>query len=76
MNTYLLIFVMLAVIGVQLPNTFGYTETDELEAWPKYQGYGYPAAYERYVDYRKRGLRNMRMGKRSAYQPMKSVPTE
>lgn len=30
----------------------------------------------RYPDYHKRGLRNMRMGKRSIYEHMKSIPME
>ncbi|CAH8857867.1 unnamed protein product [Trichobilharzia szidati] len=76
MNTYLLLFVAFAILAVQLPSTLGYSEADELDAFPEYQTYGYPSAYNRFAEYRKRGIRNMRMGKRSEYHPVKAISTE
>nr|CAH8853042.1 unnamed protein product [Trichobilharzia regenti] len=76
MNTYLLLFVAFAFLAVQLPSTLGYSDTDELDAFQDYPSFGYPPVYNRYAEYRKRGIRNMRMGKRSEYHPMKAISTE
>ncbi|CAH8558720.1 unnamed protein product [Schistosoma guineensis] len=77
MNTYMVLMFILTIISVHFQNTIGFTEVDDYDTWQRYPNYDYQMAYtRRYPDYHKRGLRNMRMGKRSIYEHMKSIPTD
>ncbi|CAH8577235.1 unnamed protein product [Schistosoma rodhaini] len=77
MNTYVVLMFILTIISIHFQYTISYTELDDLDPWQKYPNYDYPINYiRRYSDYHKRGLRNMRMGKRSMYERIKSIPTE
>ncbi|CAH8571230.1 unnamed protein product [Schistosoma haematobium] len=77
MNTYMVLMFILTIISVHFQNTIGFTEVDDYDTWQRYPNYDYQMAYtRRYPDYHKRGLRNMRMGKRSIYERMKSIPME
>ncbi|KAK4470151.1 hypothetical protein MN116_005592 [Schistosoma mekongi] len=77
MNTYLIVLIVFSSIGVSIQHTHGYTEIDDMDTWQRYPNYNYPLIYNRhYTDYHKRGLRNMRMGKRSIYEHMKSISNQ
>ncbi|CAI2729539.1 unnamed protein product [Schistosoma spindalis] len=77
MNTSMVLMFILTIISVHIQNTISFTEVDDFDAWQRYPNYDYQIAYaRRYPDYHKRGLRNMRMGKRSIYERIKSIPME
>ncbi|TNN18698.1 hypothetical protein EWB00_009941 [Schistosoma japonicum] len=77
MNAYLIVLIVFSSIGVHIQHTLGYTEIDDMNTWQRYPNYDYPMVYNRQLpDYHKRGLRNMRMGKRSMYEHMKSISNQ